>query len=109
MDTNIFAARPMAAKTVQYCANDVLHLPDLHARYLGRIRGDWLTKAKEESSRRASESRSPAYQPHSPTKSLGPWGRGGPSVEEFYDMLEDMRMKATARDMFGGDDDDDFL
>jgi len=37
MPANVFASRPMDAKTVQYYANDVIHLPDLHALYLERI------------------------------------------------------------------------
>jgi exonuclease 3'-5' domain-containing protein 1 len=44
MAANVFASPPMDAKTVQYCANDVLYLPDLHALYLKRIQGDWLAQ-----------------------------------------------------------------
>jgi hypothetical protein len=34
------AARPIDAKTVQYCVNGVIHLPNLHALYLRRIKGN---------------------------------------------------------------------
>jgi exonuclease 3'-5' domain-containing protein 1 len=74
MPANIFASRPMDATTVQYCANDVIHLPDLHALYLTRIQGDWLAMAMTESARRVAEAHSPGYNPQSPTKKLGPWG-----------------------------------
>jgi exonuclease 3'-5' domain-containing protein 1 len=76
MAANVFASRPMNAKTVQYCANDVIHLPDLHALYLKRIQGNWLVRAKQESERRVAEAHSPGYEPQSPTKKLGPWGSG---------------------------------
>ena len=29
MPANVFASRPTDAKTAQYCANHVIHLPDL--------------------------------------------------------------------------------
>ncbi len=76
MPANIFASRPMDEKTIHYCANDVVHLPDLHALYLKRMRGDWLHKAMEESTRRVAEAHSPGYDPESLTKKLGPWGSG---------------------------------
>src|ERR1700733_1982524 len=38
MQANVFASRPMDAKTIEYCANDVIHLPALHALYLRRIK-----------------------------------------------------------------------
>jgi exonuclease 3'-5' domain-containing protein 1 len=59
MAADLFAARPIDAKTIQYCANDVVHLPDLHALYLRRIGGDWLAKAMEQSALRVAEARSP--------------------------------------------------
>jgi len=76
MQANVFATRPMDAKTVRYCANDVIHLPELHAVYLGRIQRRWLARAKKESTRRVAEAHSPGYEPQSPTKKLGPWGSG---------------------------------
>ncbi|KAK3989363.1 ribonuclease H-like domain-containing protein [Cladorrhinum sp. PSN332] len=76
MRSNIFAVRPLDAKTIQYCANDVVHLPSLRDLYLKRIKPDWLEKAKQESARRVEEVHSPSYQPHSPNKKMGPWGSG---------------------------------
>ena len=53
MSADVFATRPIDAKTAQYCVNDVIHLPDLHALYLRRITVDWLAVATEESARAA--------------------------------------------------------
>ncbi|KAK8029416.1 hypothetical protein PG993_010707 [Apiospora rasikravindrae] len=110
MLTNIFAARPVEEKTVQYCVNDVIHLPDLHTTYLGRISGPWLAKAKEETLRRLSDARSVAYNPQSDMKALGPWGSGIGgrilSMDELLEVLDDERVEDLSRDMFGDDDDD---
>jgi exonuclease 3'-5' domain-containing protein 1 len=108
MAANVFASRPMDAKTVQYCANDVLHLPDLHALYLKRIQGDWLARAKQESERRVAEAHSPGYEPQSPSKKLGPWGSGTErrvvTLDEMLDEWEQQREDDLARDIFGDDD-----
>ncbi len=45
MGADVFAVRPIDAKTISYCVNDVIHLPDLHMLHLSRISGDWLAKA----------------------------------------------------------------
>lgn len=74
-DDNIFARRPLDAKTLQYCVNDVVYLPALHNLYVKRINGSaWLGKAMDESARRVVEACSPGYEPHSEKKKLGPWG-----------------------------------
>lgn len=74
MSANIFTARPMDPQTIQYCVDDVLHLPELYMVYLGRIQEHWLAKVIEESACRVAEVRSPRYDPQSPLKKLGPWG-----------------------------------
>ncbi|KAG9228183.1 ribonuclease H-like domain-containing protein [Amylocarpus encephaloides] len=76
MDANVFATRPMDDKTIEYCANDVLHLPELHVIFLERIEDDWLAKAKKESECRLARAHSPRYWPSSPWKARGPWGSG---------------------------------
>ena len=73
MPPDVFATRPIDAKTAQYCVNNVIHLPDLHALYLRRITVDWLAMATEESARRVAEAYSPGYEPQSATKKLRPW------------------------------------
>lgn len=111
MSADIFATRPVEAKTIQYCTGDVIHLPDLHALYLSRMRGDWLAKAKEESLRRVGDAQSPAYDPQSATKTLGPWGSAteqrDASLDDFIEMLEEQREEALEQDMFGHEDDYD--
>ena len=55
----------MTEKTIQYCVNDVVHLPALREYYMRRISGDWPAKAREATTRRLAEVRSPAYEPQS--------------------------------------------
>ena len=109
MPADVFAARPMEAKTAQYCVNDVIHLPDLHALYLRRIGGDLLVKAKEESARHVANAKSPGYDPQSFTKTLGPWGSGtkkpAMTLDKMLQELEERIIEDLEGDMFGYDDD----
>ena len=111
MPTNIFAARPVADKTLQYCVNDVIHLPRLHDVYARRISSEWLAKAKVEALNRLAEARSPTYDPQSPTKALGPWGPGtqqyASSLDEFLERWEDERIESDLQ-AFDYDHDDDW-
>ncbi|KAH8742804.1 ribonuclease H-like domain-containing protein [Diaporthe sp. PMI_573] len=111
MSANVFTIRPVEAKTVQYCTDDVIYLPALHDFYLRRISSDWLAKAEEESTRRVDEAHAPTYEPQSATKTLGPWGSGTgqcvPSLDDVLDQLEDYMLEQRAKDLFGVDDDDD--
>ena len=108
MAANVFAFRPIDAKIVQYCANDVIYLPDLHALYLKRIQGNWFARVKQESERRVAEAHSPWCEPQSPAKKLGPWGseteRRVMTLDEMLDELEQRREDDLARDIFGNDD-----
>lgn len=108
MPYGVFTARPLDAKIIQYCANDVTYLPGLHTFYVNRIKGDWLTKAIEESAKRVVEAQSPTYDPQAPSKKVGPWGLGGEmrrtTMDEMLDELDNQRMDAMARDMFGDAD-----
>ena len=76
MPTGVFSVRPLDAKTIQYCANDVAHLPGLHDLYMKRIAGDWLARVEAASVARVAEAHAVGYDPHGPTKRLGPWGSG---------------------------------
>jgi exonuclease 3'-5' domain-containing protein 1 len=109
MATDIFNVRPMDANTIQYCVNDVIHLPALHSLYLKRIESDWLANAMHESARRVAEAHSPGYDPQSPSKKLGPWGSGtdrrGMTLQTMFDELEERRMEDLAQDALGLEDD----
>ncbi|KAJ9138209.1 3-5 exonuclease [Pleurostoma richardsiae] len=107
MATDIFSTRPMDSKTTQYCVNDVIHLPALHALYLKGIGRDSLLRVKEESARRVDEAHSPGYEPLSRNKTLGPWGSGigkRPTFEDVLEELEDQRIDRFAAEIFGHDD-----
>lgn len=73
---DIFAQRPLDAKTTEYCANDVKYLPALRDMYTRKLSKEWMGKVIDESARRAVDARSTAYQPVSEKKMLGPWGSG---------------------------------
>lgn len=73
MSQDGFSTRPLASDTLQYCVNDVVHLPALQKYYMQRITPKWLARAHEESHRRVADARSPGYQPQSPDKVFAPW------------------------------------
>lgn len=74
-NSDIFSRRPLDAKTLQYCVNDVVYLPALHKLYTKRINksSGWLAKAMVESARRVTEACGPGYVPQSEDKKFGPW------------------------------------
>jgi hypothetical protein len=95
MHTDIFSIRPMDPKTMEYCRNDVIYLPDLREIYLGRVKPEWLTKAKEESEYRVTQAQSPGHDPQCGGKKLGPWGSGGNerilTIDQICEILEEER------------------
>jgi exonuclease 3'-5' domain-containing protein 1 len=111
MRTDIFSIRPLGPKTMEYCQNDIIHLPALHELYMARIKPEWLTKAKEESERRVIQARSLEYDPQSEGKKLGPWGSGGKkrvlTIDRMCEIIEEAREDAIARDLSSYGDDDD--
>jgi exonuclease 3'-5' domain-containing protein 1 len=113
MCTDVFSIRPLEPKTIEYCQNDIIHLPALREMYEARIKPEWLNKSKEESEHRATQARSPEYDPQSEGKKFGPWGSGDKerilTVDQMYEMMEEEREEAIARDLFGYDDDLEFL
>ena len=112
MPDDIFAGRPLDAKTIQYCVNDVVYLPALHDLYTKRITIEWLRKAMDESARRVVEACGSAYEPQSEKKRFGPWGAGlGKNVltmDKWLEKMEENEMDARERDMFGDDEYDDY-
>lgn len=113
MSSDIFSVRPMDTQTIKYCQNDVMHLPGLLLTYTSRIKPEWLTKVKDESTRRAAEARSPECDPQSDRKKLGPWSSSSEkrtlTIDQMCELMEEEREEAIARDLFGYEDDwDDY-
>jgi len=90
MPHDVFSRRPLDAKTIQYCVNDIIYLPSLCNLYLKRIEDDWLTKAMSESARRVVEAHADEYEPKSKSKKLGPWGTGGEKRRVTMDQMLDI-------------------
>lgn len=105
MSTGVFDTRPLDIQTIQYCVNDVTHLPDLQDVYMKRIEGDWFAKVKTESAARVVEAHGPDYDPQSSMKTRGPWGSGTTqpqrTLDDFLEYLEEQREEKLAADMFG--------
>lgn len=77
MPGDIFAARPMKRNTIDYCVNDLVHLPTLLDVYTARLKGlagGWPGKIRDATTRRIQEAHSEGYEPHSEKKKFGPWG-----------------------------------
>ncbi|KAJ9139510.1 3-5 exonuclease [Coniochaeta hoffmannii] len=110
MGEDIFSRRPLDVRTMQYCANDVLHLPALRELYAGRINSVWMQKAMEESGRRVADACCPTYEPQYEGKKLGPWGWGSGlgetvlTMDEWLEKYEDDRMDAMQAEWLGYDD-----
>jgi exonuclease 3'-5' domain-containing protein 1 len=112
MSNDIFSRRPLDAKTMQYCVNDVEYLPALHNVYSKRIKSEWKQKAMDESARRIAEACSPAYEPQSEAKRLGPWGTGSDkkllTSDECLDQWGDDMMDQRQKDLFGYTSEDEW-
>jgi hypothetical protein len=113
MRNDIFFIPPIDPKIIEYCQNDVIYLPDLREIYLARIKPEWLTKVKKKSEHRVVQAQSPEYDPQSEEKKLGPWGSGGNqpirTIDQVFEMMEEEREDAIARNLFWYDDDLEYL
>ncbi|KAK7398591.1 hypothetical protein QQX98_012028 [Neonectria punicea] len=112
MGGNVFAKRPLEDKIIQYCANDVIHLPRLMDFYGQRITEPWRSRALTESQNRVVEARSPTYNPDSPSKARGPWEteqnvRKLVTLEEMVERLENARIEQQEQEVYGYYDDAD--
>jgi len=112
MPNDIFSIRPLDAKTMQYCANDVMYLPALRDVYAKKLDSKWRDEAKEESARRVDEACGHTYDPQSEAKKYGPkWGseldKKLLSLDDWLEQLESDRMDDLERDMLGYDPWDD--
>lgn len=73
LSTDVFSKRPLDAKTIEYCINDVEKLPELRAVYINKLTPVWLNKVDVETKRRLTVARSPAWTPQSQENARGPW------------------------------------
>lgn len=74
MATDVFTVRPVEYATLQYCVNDVVHLPHLHGYYFARSGRVYPEAVKKATVDRLLAARSPEYVPHTPSHAYGPWG-----------------------------------
>ncbi|KAK7428050.1 hypothetical protein QQZ08_005482 [Neonectria magnoliae] len=107
---NVFAKRLLEDEIIQYCANDVIHLPQLMDFYRQRITEPWRSRALAESQNRVSEARSPTYNPDSPSKARGPWeteqsGRQFITLEGMLEKFENIRIEQQEQEVYGYYDD----
>ncbi|KAM0499074.1 hypothetical protein ACHAP8_005778 [Fusarium lateritium] len=111
MHSDIFSRRPLDAKTMQYCVNDVIHLPALYNIYAKRTDKQWMKKVMDESVLRIVDACGPLYQPQSETKKLGPWGSGSNkkllTFDKWLDKWEDDRVDQMQQELIGYGDMDD--
>jgi len=65
----------MTPEIMAYCANDVVHLPALHAEFMSRlsVSSPWHDRISAESDRRIAEAHGPDYSSVGPDKALSPW------------------------------------
>ncbi|KAE9991057.1 hypothetical protein EG327_000596 [Venturia inaequalis] len=76
MSQDVFAARPMERNTIDYCVNDLVHLPTLLNAYTARLKTlpSWSAKIRDATALRIQEAHSKGYEPQSEQKKFGPWG-----------------------------------
>ncbi|KAH7018061.1 ribonuclease H-like domain-containing protein [Microdochium trichocladiopsis] len=77
LSQSVFRTRPLSLETIAYCANDVVHLPALHAEFNSRLppTSPWHQKVREESARRVVEAQATKYDPFGARRALSPWSR----------------------------------
>lgn len=75
LSESVFRVRPLTPEIVAYCANDVAHLPALHAEYMSRLSASspWHDRVSVESLKRIAEARAPDYSSFAPDKAVNPW------------------------------------
>ena len=69
----VFNQRPMPNAIVDYCAQDVLLLPRLWRKYMGRIELEWARLAEDETRKRVWESQAKTYREAGSWRALSPW------------------------------------
>ncbi|ROV89869.1 hypothetical protein VPNG_10255 [Cytospora leucostoma] len=98
LSTDVFSKRPLAAKTIQYCINDVEKLPDLRVVYMKKLTPAWLNKVEVETQRRLTVARSPGWTAQSKENARGPWPSGAePRRKTLEEQAEELEEWLTER------------
>lgn len=69
----IFNTRPLPEDIVQYCAQDVVHLPLLWKTYKKSLSSMWLVTVEFETEARLNMAKDASYDPDGKNKALSPW------------------------------------
>lgn len=69
----VFNFRPMPQDIIDYCTQDVVHLPVLWKIYTQKISPKWMRKVQDKTNERLLASQDPSYKPHGRDKTLSPW------------------------------------
>ena len=72
---DIFNLRPIKKEIIDYCANDVAHLPILWKVYSDKLTREWAAKVQEETAKRLSMSKAVSYNPNGKGRGFSPWAR----------------------------------
>lgn len=75
MSDNVFSKHPLSSSTLEYCVNDVVHLPKLHNFYHVCLAetAEWFDKVADENAHRVREAQSAEDEPNGPWKALAQW------------------------------------
>ncbi|KAJ5714435.1 ribonuclease H-like domain-containing protein [Penicillium malachiteum] len=73
----IFDDRPLSPEVIEYCAQDVVFLPDLFIYYDSLLREPWRTRVLEATKERIEFSKSPHFPRKPRDFALGPWRDDG--------------------------------
>ncbi|KAG7004660.1 3'-5' exonuclease [Physcia stellaris] len=69
----IFNTRPLPDDIVTYCAQDVVHLPQLWNTYKKNLSEAWAAEVEKETQARLKRSKEASYDPHGKNKAFSPW------------------------------------
>lgn len=82
-----FDQRPRSTAMIEYCAQDVVHMPRLREIYLNRLCDAWYVKIRDETEARIRLSQSSTFNGKGRHMALGPagWSTYRPTLEEMQE------------------------
>ncbi|KAK4502453.1 hypothetical protein PRZ48_005878 [Zasmidium cellare] len=97
----VFDKRPLTKAMMEYCAQDVVHMPRLRELYLNKLCDAWYVKIKAETEARIRLSQTKTYDGKGDWKKFGPsaWALWGPSAQEMN--VKTMFQSAPSKAMAG--------